>query len=56
VVASQIGGRPVQALAVEFAHAAPGLSDKRQVQQVHDRLGVWAAEGKSLMSRELPAR
>jgi len=24
VVASQIGGRPVQALAVEFAHAAPG--------------------------------
>jgi hypothetical protein len=40
VVASQIGGRPVQALAVEFAHAAPGLSDKRQVQQVHDRLAA----------------
>ena len=41
VVASQIGGQPVQALAVEFAHVAPGLVDEYlQVFGVMPRFGV----------------
>ncbi|MBL8348159.1 MAG: AraC family transcriptional regulator [Rubrivivax sp.] len=42
VVASQIGGEPVQALAVEFAHAAPegGVEPFRQVFGVPPRFGA----------------
>lgn len=44
VVASQIGGQPVQALAVEFAHADPGGVDAfRQVFGVAPRFGAPAS-------------